>query len=76
MRGYAEGRYAVDAVVQFMNSALGRLLRIGLGVAIVAYGLTMVGGTVGYVVAAVGLVPIALGASGRCLIELVAPRSR
>lgn len=64
----------MDSLVRFMNSAVGRLLRVGLGVALVVCGLTVLGGTTGYVVAAIGLVPIALGATGRCMVEFIAPR--
>lgn len=63
----------MSALVQFMNNPIGRLARIALGVAIIALGLTALEAPVSYVVAAVGVVPIALGASGRCLVEFIAP---
>ncbi|MDP2328560.1 MAG: DUF2892 domain-containing protein [Dehalococcoidia bacterium] len=63
------------ALVSFMNGPIGRLARIGLGVALIAVGLGVVGGTGGMILAAVGLVPIALGVSGRCLLEFLAPKS-
>ncbi len=59
------------ALISFMNQPVGRLLRIALGVAIAYAALTMLDGPAQWAVAAVGLVPIVLGASGRCLIELV-----
>ncbi|MCC6236467.1 MAG: DUF2892 domain-containing protein [Dehalococcoidia bacterium] len=65
----------MSALVQFMNSPIGRLARVALGVAIIAYALTSLAAPASYVVAAVGLLPIALGASGRCLVEFVAPPS-
>lgn len=65
----------MSALVQFMNSPLGRLARVALGVAIIAFALTSLAAPVSYVVAAIGLVPIALGASGRCLVEFVTPSS-
>lgn len=65
----------VGALVSFMNGPIGRLARIGLGVALIAVGLAVVGGTGGTILAAVGLVPIALGISGHCLLEFLAPKS-
>ena len=64
----------MDALVRLMNSPVGRLGRVALGVALIAYGLMVLGGTAGYVVAAVGLVPIALGSAGRCMVEFIAPK--
>jgi hypothetical protein len=61
----------VRSITQFMNGTIGRVARIVLGVAIIVVGLNSVGGAAGYAVAAVGLVPIALGLSGRCLVELL-----
>ncbi len=61
------------ALVQLMNSPAGRLGRIALGLAIMVVGLTSLAAPASYIVAAVGLLPIALGASGRCLVEFVAP---
>lgn len=61
----------MDALVHFMNGPVGRLARIALGVALIVAGFTVVGGAAGWVVAAIGVVPIALGASGRCLVELL-----
>jgi hypothetical protein len=60
------------AFVRFMNRAFGRFLRIVLGIAFILYGLLLVGGTAGLVIAAVGLVPIALGAWGHCAPEFSA----
>jgi len=64
----------MDALVQFMNGPLGRVARVVLGLVLIAYGLMVLGGTAGYVVAAFGLVPIALGAAGRCMVEFIAPK--
>ena len=52
-----------DRFVCFMR---GRLARAGLGVALIAAGLLLIGGTAGTIVAAFGLVPIASGATGIC----------
>lgn len=72
--GIAKGMI-MGALVSFMNGPIGRLARIALGVAVIAVGLGVVGGTGGMVLAAVGLVPIALGASGHCMLEFLAPKS-
>jgi Inner membrane protein YgaP-like, transmembrane domain len=59
-------------LIQFLNGAVGRLLRVALGVALIWYGLLVLGGTAGAILAVVGLVPIGLGLWGHCLLELVA----
>ena len=61
----------MKTLVNFMNSIAGRVARIALGLALVYVGLVSVGGTTGYVVAVIGLLPIALGLWGRCVLELV-----
>jgi Inner membrane protein YgaP-like, transmembrane domain len=64
-------------IVEFMNGAIGRSVRVLLGIALIVYGLFALGGSGGIVVAAVGLVPIGLGVWGHCLFEpLVAPTRR
>jgi hypothetical protein len=65
----------VTSIIGYMNRAVGRALRFVLGVALIAYGPLVLGGTVGTVVAIVGLLPIALALWGHCLLELAAPRS-
>ena len=55
-----------DRFVCFMRGRSGRLARAGLGVALIAAGLLLIGGTAGTIVAAFGLVPIASGATGIC----------
>ncbi|RJQ10754.1 MAG: DUF2892 domain-containing protein [Dehalococcoidia bacterium] len=62
-------------LTRFMNSMLGRLARIFLGLVLIAIGLRAGGGG-GYAVAAVGLIPIALGASGHCMLEAVSASAR
>ena len=56
------------AFVAFMRSWAGRLIRIAAGALLVWYGLTQMTGPVGWLVAAVGIVPIAAGAVNFCLI--------
>jgi len=58
-------------LIHFLNGAFGRVLRVALGVALVWYGLLILGGTAGGILAVVGLVPIGLGLWGHCLLELV-----
>ena len=61
----------MSALVSFMNNPIGRLVRIALGVAIILTAFTTMSGTAGWAVAAVGVVPIVMGVSGRCLIEVI-----
>ncbi len=55
-----------DQFVQFMRGTSGRLVRGALGLSLIAVGLVAIGGTVGTVVAAFGLVPVASGVTGIC----------
>lgn len=55
-----------DRFVCFMRGRSGRMARAGLGIALIAVGLLLIGGTAGALVAAFGLVPIASGATGIC----------
>lgn len=50
----------------FMASGYGRLARIALGLTVIAVGLVLIGGPVGTIVAAFGLVPIAAGVLNLC----------
>ena len=52
---------------QFMSSNLGRLLRIIVGVVLIVIGLQMKS-TGGYILAIVGVVPLAAGAFDWCLL--------
>jgi hypothetical protein len=54
--------------LRFMNTPTGRWIRIVMGVALIAAGIA-VGGTVGVVVAAFALLPIATGVFGVCPIN-------
>ncbi|MCL6645095.1 MAG: DUF2892 domain-containing protein [Dehalococcoidia bacterium] len=51
----------------FMASTAGRLLRVVLGIVLIAIGVT-IGGPAGWVIAVIGLVPIAAGVANVCLI--------
>ena len=55
-----------DRFVMFMRGGSGRLARIALGLALLAVGLAVVGGTAGTVIAIFSAVPIASGVTGFC----------
>lgn len=57
-----------NAFVRFMASGLGRLLRIVLGIVVILVGLLIVKGAWGWVLAVIGLVPIAAGAFNFCIL--------
>ena len=59
--------FAASWFGQCLSSTTGRLGRAVAGMAIIAAGLLAVGGTVGIVIAAVGLVPLLAGALDVCL---------
>lgn len=63
----------MNGLIQFMNSVWGRAARVILGLALIWYGLFVLGGTAGVIVAVIGLLPIGLGLAGRCVLELFAP---
>jgi hypothetical protein len=53
--------------VSFMKSPVGRGLRIAFGALVMLVGINQVGGTLGVLVAAIGVVPIAAGVFNFCL---------
>ncbi len=53
---------------QFMATPIGRLLRIGIGVILIAVGVLAIPGVIGKFVALIGLAPIIAGAFNVCLI--------
>jgi hypothetical protein len=61
----------MSGVITFMNGTLGRVLRIVLGLVLIYLGLAVIGGTAGIIVAIIGLVPIVMGAWGKCLLQFV-----
>lgn len=61
----------MNALADLMNTVAGRAVRVLLGLALIYVGIAVLGGTTGMVVAVVGLLPIALGVSGRCLVEFL-----
>jgi Protein of unknown function (DUF2892) len=66
----------MTSTITFMNSGIGRSVRLLLGVGLIVYGLFGLGNIAGTLVAVVGLVPIALAVWGHCLLEPFAPHSR
>ena len=59
--------FAASWFGQFMASAAGRATRIVGGVALIAGGLLAIGGTTGYLVAAIGFVPLLAGTFDVCV---------
>src|SRR5579864_104517 len=58
LRQTRKERSGMSNLIHFLNGAFGRVLRVALGVALVWYGLLILGGTAGGILAVVGLVPI------------------
>ncbi len=54
---------------QFINSPAGRIARIVAGIALIAWGYTQGGGSLGLVLMVVGLVPLLAGVFNWCLIS-------
>jgi hypothetical protein len=57
----------MNGLVGFMQSWEGRLLRVVAGLALIGVGLFVMQGAWGYVVAAIGLIPLFAGVVGICL---------
>jgi hypothetical protein len=57
----------MTAFFRFMASPVGRVTRIVAGVALVLVGFLWVKGTVGWILAVVGLVPLLAGLFDRCV---------
>ncbi len=57
----------MNPFVTFMASTAGRLTRIVAGIALIAWGILGLGGTVGIVVAIVGLLPLVAGLLDFCV---------
>lgn len=60
--------FASSSFARFIVSPAGRVLRVVAGVAIIVAGLLLVGGTSGYLVAAVGVVPLLAGLTDSCVL--------
>jgi len=66
----------MDKFFAFMEGVAGRALRIGLGLVLIYLGLTRLGGLGGRVLALAGLLPVAMGTWGPCLIGRALQRSK
>ncbi len=66
----------MTGLVNFMNTAAGRALRVVLGLVLIYVGIAVLGGTAGWIVAIIGLVPIAMGLYGHCLMEYILPKAK
>jgi hypothetical protein len=58
-----------SAFARFINSPAGRIARIVVGLALIAWGWTERAGTEGIVLMVIGLVPLAAGALNLCFIS-------
>ncbi|MEZ4522800.1 MAG: DUF2892 domain-containing protein [Thermomicrobiales bacterium] len=56
---------------RFMATGAGRLARIVAGIVLIALGIWVVGGAAGWIIAAIGIVPILAGAANVCLVSPV-----
>jgi hypothetical protein len=57
----------MKAIFRFLASSAGRLVRAVAGLILIVVGIAVVGGTVGWILAIVGLVPLAAGVFDRCV---------
>lgn len=57
----------MNPFVKFMASPTGRITRIGAGAVLIVWGLAGLGGTLGIVVAAIGLIPLLAGLFDVCV---------
>lgn len=58
----------MNSIVTFMASPAVRIARIVAGIALIAWGLLGLQGTTGYVVAAIGVLPVLTGSLDVCVI--------
>jgi hypothetical protein len=58
----------MDELIVFLQNAPGKMLRVVLGLMVVAFGTLVIQGTVGIIVAVIGLIPLFAALSGVCLI--------
>ena len=64
----------MDKFFEVMEGPFGRVLRVVLGVVLIYLGLGRMSGIGGRVVAVAGLLPIAMGLWGPCLVHLAVRR--
>lgn len=58
----------MDACISFLQSTPGRMLRVVVGLGVVAVGILFLQGTAGFLVAVIGLIPIFAALAGVCVI--------
>jgi len=58
----------MNLFVKFMGSTAGRAIRVFAGTGLIAYGLMGVGGSNGYILAGIGVLPILTGLFNICII--------
>lgn len=66
----------MDKFFEVMEGPVGRLLRVALGILLIYVGLGRMSGMGGRVLAIAGLLPIAMGLWGPCLVHLAIRRLR
>jgi hypothetical protein len=64
----------MDKFFEIMEGPIGRALRVVLGLVLIYVGLARMAGVGGYVLALAGLLPIAMGLWGPCLVHLAVRR--
>lgn len=57
----------MNPFISFMASTTGRVIRILAGIALIAWGLLVLGGTTGIILAVVGVVPLLAGLFDFCV---------
>ncbi len=57
----------MNSLVQFLASMNGRVLRAVAGIILIVLGVAVVGGTAGWIIAIVGLIPLAAGVFDFCV---------
>jgi DUF2892 family protein len=60
----------MERFFQVMEGPIGRALRVVLGMVLIYFGLARIGGAGGRVLALAGLLPIAMGLWGPCLVHV------
>ena len=58
----------MSALVRFMSSTTGRIVRIVAGIVLIAVGLLAISGTAGIIVAIIGLLPLFAGILDVCVL--------
>ncbi len=61
----------MNTIIHFMQTYAGRALRVVLGLALIYAGVVVLGGTLGAILAIVGILPIAMGLWGPCLLGFI-----